>query len=253
MTILHLCVTTFGHVAAAARQTGLDGQVVLRGDDKFPKAFAIAASIALHGALLGALMLEPGARFGAPTGSEHGVVVLDIQLVSSADSDSAPSNESKAQAVDSASILADARSEASALGAFPPQPIGSAGSGRDETAPQPSEDASVSGRASPHDEALRSSYQSMLYAHVLRHRYYPDEARPGRLRGVVRVQFALSRNGWIMSAWVETSSGHTLLDEAALEALRRAQPLPAIPAELPDEMEVLLPLDYLPPKVVRAG
>lgn len=251
--MLHLCVTTISHVAASTRQMAVNGRVVLRGDDKSSKAFGIAASIALHGVLLGALTPGPRANLGVPTDIKQGLVVVDVELVSSGDSHNTPSTERTAEAVDTASTIADVRVEASIPEPIPPIQSAGAGSGRDETAFESSSGASVARRANVDDGALRSSYQSTLFAHVLRYRYYPEEARPERLRGVVRVQFALSRDGRIMTAWVETSSGHMLLDEAALEALRRAQPLPAIPAELPDEIEVLLPFDYLPPRVVRAG
>src|SRR3546814_7997633 len=92
-------------------------------------------------------------------------------------------------------------------------------------------------------------YQAELFAHVLKYRYYPDEARPERLQGIVRIQFAMTRDGRVMSAWVQQGSGYRQLDEAALEAIRRAQPLPPIPKGLPDEMEVVLPLDFISPSV----
>lgn len=223
----------------------------MRGDGILHKAFGVACSIVLHGAFLGALMLEPSAHLGAPTASERGVFVLNVELAP-ADSINALRADSRVDSAESVSTIAGARSEASALGAFPSKLINAAESSRADNASQPSAVAPAR-RASHDEEALRSSYQSTLFAHVLRYRYYPDEARAARLRGAVRVQFAMTRDGRIMAAWVETSSGHMLLDDAALEALRRAQPLPAIPAELPDQLEVLLPLDYLPPKVVLAG
>ncbi|WP_313440412.1 energy transducer TonB [Novosphingobium sp.] len=40
------------------------------------------------------------------------------------------------------------------------------------------------------------------------------------------------------------SSGSIFLDRAALETIRRAQPLPAIPEGKPDELELSVPVEF---------
>ncbi|MNR12874.1 hypothetical protein D3C85_1292510 [compost metagenome] len=47
-----------------------------------------------------------------------------------------------------------------------------------------------------------------------------------------------------MDAWIETSSGVAPLDEAALRTLRRAEPLPGLPATLPGAIDLIVPLRY---------
>lgn len=216
------------------------------------RLYGIVVSLVLHGALLAALVLTPSGRVGAPMAGEEGITVLDVRIVSADDMMGATAEDDAAEDGVTESARAEPQSDASTPEPTPPVRVAGQGQGAnmafaEQAAGQPGQ------RVTASDGALRSNYQSTLFAHVLRYRYYPEDARPDRLRGIVRVQFAMSRDGRILSAWVQTSSGHPLLDEAALDALRRAQPLPAIPAELPGEMEVLLPLDYIPPRLVFAG
>jgi protein TonB len=96
----------------------------------------------------------------------------------------------------------------------------------------------------------QSSYEATLRAHLSNFFFYPDAARSAGLHGTVQVRLNLSRDGRVLGAWVQQSSGETVLDAAALEVIRRAQPLPAIPRDLPDSLDVYLPLEYLPPKIV---
>lgn len=243
-----------GQEAASANLSGWRGQVFLRGGDTSSRLFGVTASLLIHGALLGALMFTPIARPGSSSSGEQRMTVIDIQIVSSGDMIDASVDGSGDDAPRSRPALAAPHENAPPPPELiPPVRAAGSGAGASEAAANRPTRSAAGQHASASDGALRSNYQSALFAHVLRYRYYPEEARPDRLRGVVRVQFALSRDGRILSAWVQTSSGFSLLDEAALEALRRAQPLPAIPPELPSEMEVLLPLDYVPPRVIRAG
>ena len=56
--------------------------------------------------------------------------------------------------------------------------------------------------------------------------------------------FSISRDGKVLGAWVKTSSGQAVLDRAAIETIRRAQPLPAIPPALPDPFKIELALGF---------
>jgi periplasmic protein TonB len=214
------------------------------------------ASLALHAGLITVVVLQPTPPPGTASDSRPGIVVVDLVALPS----SAPAGASVASGdagLDRQARPLGAQVEAKAEPDESQRTRGVlAHSGGDPlTMAEPGEsqaDGVGASRLSSADGAVRSNYQSALFAHVMRYRYYPEDARSDRLRGVVRVQFALSRSGRIMAAWVVTSSGYPMLDEAALDALSRAQPLPPIPPELPDEMEVLLPLDYVPPKVILA-
>ncbi len=97
------------------------------------------------------------------------------------------------------------------------------------------------------DTALETAYQESVRAHVLQFRFYPEAARPAHMQGRVLVQMELDREGHVTSAWIERSSGYAALDEAALRMIRRADPMPPVPAQLPSGIEISLPLDFVAP------
>jgi periplasmic protein TonB len=95
---------------------------------------------------------------------------------------------------------------------------------------QGSSAASGSGQqASAAGNAAVSNYPGQVVSRLRRALRYPGEARRERLRGEVHVSFSVSANGGVASARVVRSSGHQVLDQAALETIRRAAPFPAIP------------------------
>lgn len=92
--------------------------------------------------------------------------------------------------------------------------------------------------------ATATRYRELLLAHIGRYRQYPPEARRDRVEGTVWVRFLLDRNGRVVRAWIETSSGRSLLDQEAVAAIRRAEPLPPIPTGLPDRIDITLPIEF---------
>lgn len=90
----------------------------------------------------------------------------------------------------------------------------------------------------------RDSWQGRLLAHLEKHRRYPANARSGRIQGTAYVAFRMNRSGAVISASIQRSSGSSILDQAALATVRRAQPLPAIPADMPDEVDLAVPVEF---------
>jgi protein TonB len=90
--------------------------------------------------------------------------------------------------------------------------------------------------------ALR--YQRLLLAHIERYQHYPTAARRDRLQGTVLIAFAMRRDGGLVAVSVKSSSGQQVLDEEAVETVRRAQPLPSIPPDLPEQLTVTLPVAF---------
>lgn len=102
--------------------------------------------------------------------------------------------------------------------------------------------SAVSGPAS--SAAVR--FQQALLRHVAQYQRYPNAARALHLEGKVDTQFSMSRDGKLLGVWVRTSSGQIMLDKEAIETIRRAQPLPPIPPELPDRMNIHVQLVFDP-------
>jgi periplasmic protein TonB len=89
-------------------------------------------------------------------------------------------------------------------------------------------------------------FQQALLRHVAQYQRYPNAARPLHLEGKVDTQFSMSRDGKLLGVWVKTSSGQVMLDKEAIETIRRAQPLPPIPPELPDSLNIHVQLVFDP-------
>lgn len=90
----------------------------------------------------------------------------------------------------------------------------------------------------------RPDWEASVLAHLERFRRYPPRARAMRQQGVVYVRFRMDRSGTVLSSDIVRKSGFFTLDQAALDTLRRAQPLPAIPADRPDTVELTVPIQF---------
>ena len=80
--------------------------------------------------------------------------------------------------------------------------------------------------------ATRNAYQEMLRQRIERYKIYPRMARRGNQQGTARIFFALDRQGRLTGCRLEQSSGHRLLDQAAMKAVRAGAPYPPLPEEL---------------------
>ena len=69
--------------------------------------------------------------------------------------------------------------------------------------------------------------------------FYPEEARRNGIQGEALVYLMIDPSGKVIAARIEESSGHRILDEAALRAVRS---LSSLPADAPQE--TLLPVRF---------
>ncbi len=91
----------------------------------------------------------------------------------------------------------------------------------------------------------QADYLRALMTWLIRHRSYPDAAKKDKAQGVVGVKFTLDRAGNVLSATVSNSSGRDVLDRAALDVLRRATPLPAMPESMRMRtLSITLPIEF---------
>jgi len=75
--------------------------------------------------------------------------------------------------------------------------------------------------------AARSNYRGQVMRRLQRAKRYPASARG--VSGTVVVRFTVSRSGGVGGIAVVRSSGHSVLDRAAIAMVRRASPMPRFP------------------------
>jgi protein TonB len=85
------------------------------------------------------------------------------------------------------------------------------------------------------DVKREQAYLASLKEIIERNKEYPFMARKGGMEGTVRIRCALLRNGELRDAAVIKPSGYTILDNAALRAVRSAGRFPVVPAEIKGE------------------
>lgn len=92
-------------------------------------------------------------------------------------------------------------------------------------------------------QAGANAYNALVAGHLERFRHYPAAARG--VTGRVTVHFVLNRTGEVIDREVVTSSGNKVLDNEALEILRRASPFPAFPKAKPgDQDDYTMPISF---------
>ncbi|HTO34536.1 MAG TPA: TonB family protein [Pararhizobium sp.] len=77
--------------------------------------------------------------------------------------------------------------------------------------------------------AAESNYKGKVRSKVQRHFKYPKSADRAGVKGTVTVAFTVSASGGVSGVRIVKGSGSPVLDEAALNAVRKAEPLPKIP------------------------
>lgn len=100
----------------------------------------------------------------------------------------------------------------------------------------------ASASSSPNPEAV-SEYYRKLESHLARFHTYPALSGK-RPEGLARVGLIVNRDGRVMDAWIETSSGSRQLDDAAMATVRRSEPLPSLPGDLPGSIDLIVPLKF---------
>ncbi len=68
---------------------------------------------------------------------------------------------------------------------------------------------------------------------LLRAKRYPEAARARGEQGTAYATFTVDRGGHVLSARLAKGSGSYQLDDEAVALIRRAEPLPPLPAEMP--------------------
>jgi protein TonB len=113
-----------------------------------------------------------------------------------------------------------------------------------EAAPSPVPVAPVQGTSRvPSSDQL--TWQKSLVLHLNRHKQYPVEARRRQIQGTVTINFSIDREGVVLTPRIVEGSGSGLLDDAAVDLLRRASPLPKPPNGIsPDALTMSVPVKF---------
>jgi protein TonB len=172
------------------------------GDRRF--ALALAASLLLHGALL--LLTVPAAAPLRPPAA-----VLHALLVAAPEEAEAPLP----------AVLHDTLSEEAPPAELPPAPL---------PARAAIEPARPSTEPPPPARAAGKPAEQLLY---------PPEAVAAGIQGEARVRITLDAGGAVTQASIARSSGHGVLDAAALRAVYGLERLPGAPAG-----ELVLPVIF---------
>jgi protein TonB len=90
-----------------------------------------------------------------------------------------------------------------------------------------------------------ADYLASLLAWLERHKEYPREAQRRRQEGTAILAFELDRQGRVLSYRVKTSSGFAELDREVEAMIRRAEPLPPMPADMVRaRLELQVPVQF---------
>jgi len=88
-------------------------------------------------------------------------------------------------------------------------------------------------------------YLEKLRRWLARYKRYPQAALDKKEEGKVVVGFTLKRDGTVLDAWIVRSSGIPMLDDAALDMMHRASPVPPVPDRYKgSELKLAMPVDY---------
>jgi protein TonB len=108
----------------------------------------------------------------------------------------------------------------------------------------PTCDPQAAGPEAPTQTTLKE-WQDVLQHHLDRYKRYPAEAQRKGQQGTPHIVFTMCRDGRVLEAHVLQTSGFTALDQAGMEMVRGAEPLPGFPqSQSGDTLSVVVPVEF---------
>lgn len=90
-----------------------------------------------------------------------------------------------------------------------------------------------------------AEYFSVILAWLEKHKEYPRHAQARRQQGTAVLYFELDRHGKVLSYRIKTSSGVPELDREVEAMIKRAEPLPPMPADMTQaKLELQVPVQF---------
>jgi protein TonB len=89
------------------------------------------------------------------------------------------------------------------------------------------------------------TWQGLVLGRLEQFKRYPETAQFYHHQGVAYLRFAMDRQGKVLSASIEKSSGYDALDAEALALVHRAEPFPPPPPDVPgDPVGLVVPIEF---------
>jgi len=105
--------------------------------------------------------------------------------------------------------------------------------------------APMQGRLTPTPSNTVPTWKTHILALLERNKRYPEAAQSRHQEGVAQVFFSIDRQGRVINSRLLRSSGAGALDDEALALLRRAEPFPPPPPELPGaRVDITVPIRF---------
>jgi protein TonB len=106
--------------------------------------------------------------------------------------------------------------------------------------PPPPEPPKPTGPTQADLDAARSQYKSMLEREIIKHKQYPRVAKMRGWQGEAVIELQIDANGQPSSLKVQTSSGYEVLDNTAIEMVRKTVAATRLPTLLRGTMSTFL-------------
>ncbi len=200
---------------------------------------AFVISLSFHGAVLGWLAWDGWSPGRTPSGQ---ITVIEVQVVSA--SGEVQAGSSRVGALRPKEPVSRGHSEAPERATDDKAPsVHQAASDTDPLPQVHADDASpdarpvvvvpiAHGAGSPASSMSLEERLRAIRARIEQQKTYPSSARREGIEGTTTLAFRIREGGAVEEARVLKSSGSSLLDEASLEAVRRAAPLPPVEGEI---------------------
>ena len=84
-------------------------------------------------------------------------------------------------------------------------------------------------------ESKLNDYYSLIWAKIKEGWTLPEDLQKGKSDLEATIIVVIDKGGKLQKVWFEKKSGHTLYDQMAMRAIKKAEPFPPIPKELGEE------------------
>ena len=114
-----------------------------------------------------------------------------------------------------------------------------------KAADTPQETKTVNAPSPEKVTSATNDYSSLLAAAIAKYKQYPKIAQMRGWQGLIIIELQLNPQGGVIYSQIKKSSGYDVLDQEALEMIKRASPFPQPPEALRNKnFTVLVPISF---------